>query len=64
MEWCYCGLPVGSHQHKRLLDGEKWSQALRAIRRQRDEFSRSQAIRHGHPLWTHSLAYGPCLRKD
>lgn len=23
-----------------------------------------QAERHGHPSWSHAVAYGPCTRKD
>jgi hypothetical protein len=24
----------------------------------------AQAIRHGHPDWSHAIAYGPCTRED
>lgn len=28
----------------------------------RSEVARLEAIRHGHPEWSHAVAYGPCRK--
>jgi hypothetical protein len=55
---------VGDGRDRTILGAvEQWASVL-LDNYVKHRAGRAQAERHGHPDWSHTMAYGPCTRRD